>query len=556
MSKRESDGDYGEIAAADSPELDQFGGYVFDKLLIIRLVLASLLFAAALILKLSPLLTAILLIFSAAAAGYDIVVSAVNDVSARSFFGAPMIVTFTAVLAFAIGFGTEGAALVILYRIGLLLIDYTSVRTRKSAMDFIQEDDADILTHVSLLFANKDTGRTALENKVRGYLSLFTKLLLAVGVLYAIILPLISDYTYAVSIHRGLTLMIIATPLSVLSSMPLADIVGIGFSAGSGVVYNNSASFDATSDISTVVFDKDGVFSNGQPKVVSVKSDKLDPKVFLKIAAHIAYKSKNPLARGVAASYDGEIIPGVADDFVEIPGLGAEIKINGISLCLGKAHFITSMGTDIPEDDMHEGSALYMSVAGRYVGYLTLAEEINPDAADIVADITSAGADSCILLTGDSSEESARLAKSLGISEYFAECDRDKKLSAVDSCRKSVHNGRMMYVYSEPIDCHSPADIDASVGTNSVNSDMFLTENGISWLSGAITASRRSKTVALENVAGTMIIKALIIALTLTGFCNLWFAVFLDMAAALGAILNTIRVSMPPLFTLVKKQKR
>ena len=113
-----------------------------------------------------------------------------------------------------------------------------------------------------------------------------------------------------------------------------------------------------------------------------------------------------------------------------------------------------------------------------------------------------------------------------------------------------------MYVYSEPIDCHSPADIDASVGTNSVNSDMFLTENGISWLSGAITASRRSKTVALENVAGTMIIKALIIALTLTGFCNLWFAVFLDMAAALGAILNTIRVSMPPLFTLVKKQKR
>ena len=147
MSKRESDGDYGEIAAADSPELDQFGGYVFDKLLIIRLVLASLLFAAALILKLSPLLTAILLIFSAAAAGYDIVVSAVNDVSARSFFGAPMIVTFTAVLAFAIGFGTEGAALVILYRIGLLLIDYTSVRTRKSAMDFIQEDDADILTH-------------------------------------------------------------------------------------------------------------------------------------------------------------------------------------------------------------------------------------------------------------------------------------------------------------------------------------------------------------------------------------------------------------------------
>ena len=58
--------------------------------------------------------------------------------------------------------------------------EFNAIKGKKSAMDFIREDDADILTHVSLLFANKETGRTALENKVHGYLELFTKLLLAV----------------------------------------------------------------------------------------------------------------------------------------------------------------------------------------------------------------------------------------------------------------------------------------------------------------------------------------------------------------------------------------
>ena len=69
----------------------------------------------------------------------------------------------------------------------------------------------------------------------------------------------------------------------------------------------------------------------------------------------------------------------------------------------------------------------------------------------------------------------------------------------------------------------------------------------------SMSVSARSGVVEKENVAGTLLIKALIIALTLIGFCNLWFAVFLDLSAGLAAILNAIRVSMPPLFTFRRK---
>lgn len=550
MRKRES----GQPAVGYEPGAAAQDGYVFNKLLIVRLVLASLLFAAALILKMSALLTTVLLAVSAVIAGYDVVMQAVNDASAKDFFGASMIVTFVAVVSFAIGFGHEGAALVILYQIGLLLIDYTSARTKGSALDFIPPEDDDILTHVSLLFESPEVGKTPAEEKLRRAMGLAAKVILAAAVVYAVVLPLVGDSTYTVSIHRALTLMVIATPISVLASLRLTDVVGIGFAAANGVVYNNSASFDMTRNINAVVFDKQGVFTNGQPRVSSVRSDKLPPETFLKIAAHICYKSADPMAKAVTAAYGGEIMPRVADDFAEVPGLGAEIRINGISLCLGTAHFITSMGVSVPAGELRGGQTLYMSIADRYVGSVSLTEDVAPEAGNVVSELTDAGVGSCVLMTGDGSDESAKLAKTLGISEFYSGCDENQKLAAVEDCSKGVHDGRSLYIFGIPADVHSAADIDACVGANSVNADVFLTETGLGWLPAAMSVSGRALTVSRENIALAIIIKVLVIALALTGRCNIWFAVFLDMAAALGAILNTIRVSMPPLFTIARKR--
>jgi cation transport ATPase len=129
-------------------------GYSFDRLLVIRLVLASVLFAVALAAKLTVLLSTIFLVLSAAVAGYDILLQAINDVAEKRYISPSLIVVFAAVVSFAIGFGSEGAALLILYKIGLLLLDYTKARTVSSAIDFIPEDQDDIVTHLTLLFSN------------------------------------------------------------------------------------------------------------------------------------------------------------------------------------------------------------------------------------------------------------------------------------------------------------------------------------------------------------------------------------------------------------------
>lgn len=228
------------LPTEDAPDRE---GYTFDKLLIGRLVLASVLFAVALTGKMTDLLSTIFLILSAIAAGYDLVTDAITDVSAGRYFEAPLIVVFSAVVSFAIGFGSEGAALLILFRIGLLLIEYTKARTISSAVDFIPQEQDDVVSHVTQLFSDDETGKTELQSHVSDIMRIVTRAILGAAIVYAVVLPLFSDYNYTVSIHRAITLMVIAAPISVLSSLRLCDVVGMGFVAANGVIYNKLCRF-------------------------------------------------------------------------------------------------------------------------------------------------------------------------------------------------------------------------------------------------------------------------------------------------------------------------
>ena len=115
--------------------------------LVIRLVIASVVFALSLIVDMPDFAGILLLVLASVLAGYDIIMKAVEAVEGGDFTATPVIVVVTAVLAFFIGFGIEGAALVLLYQIGMLLLKYVQEHTRKAALDLIQDQDAGIDAH-------------------------------------------------------------------------------------------------------------------------------------------------------------------------------------------------------------------------------------------------------------------------------------------------------------------------------------------------------------------------------------------------------------------------
>ena len=93
-----------------------------DNVLVIRLIIAAVIFAVAVIAPLPTVVRYILLALSLIIAGYDLAIDAINSVEAGDFFAASLIIILVAVLSFVIAFPTEGAALVLVYQLGLILI--------------------------------------------------------------------------------------------------------------------------------------------------------------------------------------------------------------------------------------------------------------------------------------------------------------------------------------------------------------------------------------------------------------------------------------------------
>ena len=119
-----------------------------DNILIIRLVIASVIFAVSLIIKMPVYARTVLLAISAAAAGYDIFLDALASIQQKDYFATPIIVAFITLGSFIIGFGAEGAALLLLYQIGILLIFYTIDRTKKSAQELLRYQDEETVKKI------------------------------------------------------------------------------------------------------------------------------------------------------------------------------------------------------------------------------------------------------------------------------------------------------------------------------------------------------------------------------------------------------------------------
>ena len=523
-----------------------------NSIIVIRLIIASLIFAVSLIVKMPSLVRILLLALSVVVSGYDVALDAVNSVESGDYFATPIVIVFVAVISFFIGFGLEGAALMMFYQIGQILIAYAQERTVKSAKELLCYSDEETVEKVTGIIEEENAGKMAMEYTVGSAASFILKIALGIAVLYAVLIPILTNLSFAVSIHRALTIIVIATPLSVVVAMPLTGIIGICYGAQFGVIFNNAAAMEKAAEVETAVFDKPGVFADDHPSLVSAQSDLLDKSTFMNFAAHAVYYSEQPFAKAISDAFNFDYKLDLISDFQDIPGCGVDLKINGAHVTLATRELFASRGEAVPYENAKEDYQMfYMMVSEKYVGKIALTNEIYGETEQLAPDLKAIGFDKCILLTEDGKEESEAAATELEFDEVYGECDTARKLRLVNDLKAS-RDTQMMYVYANGFDAHSAADLDIRVSRKGKFADILVIPEYIANLPLALQLCSRVREVAAENAIFAFVIKAILIFLSLTGYCNIWFAIFIDMAAALATILNSIRVTSPSLIGILK----
>ena len=523
----------------------------FEIALPIRLGIAVVLVIISALFKMPVLVRTLLLIVAAVIAGYDIFLAAVDAIADKQYFSDVLVVLFSAVLAFVVGYPMEAAIMVIFYQLSKYLIDYTRKRAIRSARSLVDYQDEDIRNRVDEILSTEDAGEMKLQKTLESSAVFVLRFVLAVALLYALFGPMISGISYRVSIHRALMIMLVSSPVSVIASFPAVGISGLCFSARNGVVFNNAQIMEQATELNVALFDKAGVFSEEAPHVIGLQSDVLDKKTFLNFLAHSVYYSDQPFAKAISDYYNQEYRLDLINNFQEIPGSGVSLEIGHAPVVLATKSYFDSLGIDVPERGLSEGIAYYMTVAGKYVGRVVVSSEINQEAESLVEEMTRAGISRNILLTEDGNEQSQATADALHFAEVIGECDMDKKLRLISDISQAGQN-KTAFIYANGIEGHSAADLDVRVSRKGKYADAIVLPESYLNIPQGIQISRRTKEITAENAVFVFVIKAILIFLSIIGYCNLWFVVFLDTVAALATILNAIRVTTPSLLQGLK----
>ena len=513
--------------------------------LAIRLVVAVVIFAVTLIVKMPTIVRIILLILSVVVAGYDVFLEAINSVEDSDYFAIPLIIVFISAIGFVVGYAAESVALVILYQISGLALKYVAKRTKASAADMLKSLEPDAAARMRETLEGEGAGRLTLERSVGDSAAMILRFAMAFAVVFAIVVPLFTAFPFRVSIHRALMIILLATPTSVVAAMPLTGIVGLCTSAQKGILFQNAAGLEKAAEVNAVVIDKEGIFSDDSPELLSVRSELLDKDTFMNFAAHAVYYSDQPFARAISAIYDQEYKLAVISDFRDLPGSGVELKIGGAPVLLATQEYLAKRGAKIPQSADEEGTAYHLIVSGRYIGKLVLSSSVNENTGSLAAGMNDLGITRCVLLSEAGSEETQRLAEELGFSDYAAVGDTSGKLRYLSEVSGGKRN-QVMYVYANGIEQHSAASVDVRVSKRAKFADAVALPADVANVPAAVAISRRMMQIAKMNALFAFGVKALLIFLSILGYCTLWFAIFVDMAAAIATMLNTIRVSIPP----------
>ena len=516
-----------------------------DMILIGRLILAAvLLILGAFVIK-NQVVRVILLALSAIASAFDLGLKAFDSVLEKDYFASPILVLFIAFVSFLIGYPSEGAAMLLLYQLSILVVEYVRKRTRSAALDLLSGENDEILDQAGEMFAAEDAGKLQMEADAFRSADLLLKIAMVIALLYIFLLPRLGDYTYSVAIHRALMIMMTAIPASVVIAMPYTALVGLCYGARNGILFRNGKVMEKTAETNVAVFDKAGIFASGAPELQSVHSDVLDRKTFMSFVAHAVYYSEQGFAKAIPALSEQDYKLEVISDFVDVPGCGVEVKIGGSPVILATDDYLTARGVAVPEAE-EDGEVYYLTVSGRYVGYLVFASQTNDIGLELLDGVRDLGVREAVLLTEDGAGESQKFADKLGFDEVFGECDTERKLQHIEDLNQGTRN-HVMFLYSNGLEMHSAADVDVRFSQKTKFADVAIPPEKASALPFAVQLSRRMVQVAKENAIFVFAVKALMIFLSMLGLSSIWFVLFMDSAAVLATLLNAIRVTKDPL---------
>ena len=352
-------------------------------------------------------------------------------------------------------------------------------------------------------------------------------------------------------VARALTFLVISCPCALVISVPLSFFGGLGACSRRGILVKGSLDLESLAAVTCLVFDKTGTLTSGEFSVSAIKGEGIADGELLELAAYAESASSHPIAQCLVASYDRTIDTAHIGALEEVAGMGVIACIDGRTVAVGNKRLMAKVGASVAEDAPY-GCAVYVAREGAYLGMLILSDTEKPTAKESIALLFKNGIRRTVMLTGDTPENAARVAASLGLDHYEAGLLPEDKVRFFDRIAEEkaiAKKEKIAFVGDGINDAPVLARADVGIAMGALGSDaaieaadVVLMDDDPRKIAAAMRIARKTLHIVYQNIAMALGVKGLCLLLGAFGIAGMWEAVFSDVGVAIIAILNAMRI--------------
>lgn len=405
------------------------------------------------------------------------------------------------------------------------------------------------------LVENATDKKSRSEQFITKFARVYTPVVVYSAIALAIIPSLITG-AWSTWIYRALEFLVISCPCALVISVPLSFFGGIGAASKNGILVKGSSYLQDLAEVKTMVFDKTGTLTHGTFEVTNIISENpaVNTDQLLIECAKAESFSSHPIALSIlnAAKKAGLDNPREnVENVQEIAGKGLMADVNGKRIAVGNEKLMNDL--NIPADVLPKGSGfgtgVYIAVDQIFAGMIEVADEPKEDAKVVFDLLRKQGVERFIMLTGDSETVAKAVASRAGIDEVHAKLLPEQKVDELEKILESRKDGKTAYIGDGINDAPVLTRADIGIAMGGLGSDaaieaadIVLMDDQLSGLYKAEQISRKTLSIAYQNIVFAIGIKVLMLVLGALGIVNMWGAVFADVGVSVICILNAIRI--------------
>lgn len=344
-------------------------------------------------------------------------------------------------------------------------------------------------------------------------------------------------------IIRAVTILVVFCPCALVLATPTAIMAAIGNATKHGFLVREGDALERLATVSKITFDKTGTLTYGTPKVTAVEtvSDYSAEELYA-YAAAAEKMSEHPLGKAIVRCYNGAVKK--AQDFQMLPGEGIVATVDGKVIKAGNHKLIAGTKAVDTGKYLNEGcTVIYIAVDDVLSGYIVLADTVRAESKQMIKSLQEIGVQP-VLLTGDVASAAKGIANQLHISEVYASCLPEDKLNHIDSFQR---HGEAVCMIGDGInDAPALKKADVGIAMGGVGSDIAvdaadiaLVDDEIKELPHLMALSKRMMRTIKLNIAFSMTLNFIAIALAITGLLGPILGALVHNAGSVLVIANS-----------------